>query len=89
MAKYPKPTPVQQVEFCCRDTDKPKTAIKQTIDHTANLTPGSARLKCNIKIVQLDHKLLTHQYSHVWQSRMALAYHSHQHSLAPLVYQKI
>jgi len=44
IAKCPKLTLVQQVELCCRGRDQPKSALKQTIDHTANLTPSSAGL---------------------------------------------
>jgi len=44
MVKCQKLTLVQQVELCSRNQDQPKTALKQTIDHTANLTPSSAKL---------------------------------------------
>jgi len=39
-----------QVELSSRGRDQPKTALKQTIDHTANLTSSSARLDHSILI---------------------------------------
>ena len=44
MTKCPMLTFIQQVKLCCRGRGQAKTTLKQTIDHSANLTSRSVKL---------------------------------------------